>query len=131
MENASIASMQDFLEISFKEISNDKVIATMPVSHRTCQVNGFLNGGASLALCEICAGTGSLHFLKNSKEMALGIQVSANHLKTAYLNELVTCIATPIKLGKTLHIWEAIIKNDKDEYICKATVTNMVVAKTK
>ena len=77
----SASSMQDFLGISFTKITEKELIATMTVTERTSQVHGFLNGGASLALCEICAGTLSLHILKNTDKTALGIQVSANHLK--------------------------------------------------
>ena len=127
MDQFVSSSMQDFLEISFLEISDKEVIAKMPVSIKTCQVHGFLNGGASLALCEIAAGTFSLHLLKNTGKTALGVQVSGNHLKTARLGETVICKAEPIKIGKSLHVFDVKVLNENHQILCKATVTNMVV----
>ena len=126
--NQPISSMQDFMEISFLEISDKELKATMPVTEKTCQVHGFLNGGASLALCEICAGTFSLHLLKDTGKTALGVQVSGNHLKTACLGENVICEVVPIKIGKSLHVFDARVLNKNHEIVCKATVTNMVVS---
>lgn len=123
----SASSMQDFLGISFTKITEKELIATMPVTESTSQVHGFLNGGASLALCEICAGTLSLHILKNTDKTALGVQVSANHLKTANLGETVTCRVLPVKIGNSLHVFDVLVLNARDEILCKASVTNMVV----
>ena len=131
MELSVSSSMQDFLGISFTHITEKELTATMPVNERTCQVHGFLNGGASLALCEICAGTLSLHLLKNTGKTALGVQVSANHLKTAKSGETVTCKVTPVKIGNSLHVFDALVLNKNNEILCRASVTNMVVTLNK
>lgn len=122
-------SMQDFMGIEFLGVENNVLKAKMQVTERTCQVHGLLNGGASLALCEICAGYLSLELLKGSDKTALGVQVSANHVKSAPLGATVYCIVTPAKAGSRLHVMDCRVVNELDELLCKATVTNMVIKK--
>lgn len=121
------SSMLDHLEISFVSITDEVLTAQMPVTEKTCQVHGFLNGGASLALCEICAGAYSRHFLKGTGKAALGVQVSGNHLHTARLGEIVTCRVTPIKLGSRMHVFQAQVLNAEGTLLSHCTVANMVV----
>lgn len=120
-------TMQDFLGIKFLSSDHKKLIASMQVTERSSQVHGLLNGGASLALCEICAGTMSLKLLEGTEYTALGAQVSANHLRSAPLGAIVRCIVTPLKTGSRLHVMDCKVVNEKDEVLCSATVTNMVV----
>ena len=59
-------SMGEHLGIKFITMEEGKVVATMPVDHRTCQPFGLLNGGASLALAEMVAGHGSVPLCSNA-----------------------------------------------------------------
>ena len=52
-------SMIGFLGIKFTDVKSDSIHATMPVNIKTSQPNGWLHGGASLALAESLAGAGS------------------------------------------------------------------------
>ncbi|MBU3826986.1 MAG: PaaI family thioesterase [Candidatus Anaerobiospirillum merdipullorum] len=120
------SAMHDFLSISVQEISATHLVATMPVTERTCQPCGLLCGGASLALAEICAGMYSQHLLQGSDEMALGIQVNGHHLHVAHLGEIVSCEITPLSCGKTLHVLQAKISNASGTLVCEATITNLI-----
>ncbi|MCX7985693.1 MAG: hotdog fold thioesterase, partial [Bacteroidales bacterium] len=68
------------LEIKFTEISDEKIIATMPVDHRTIQPMGLLHGGAILALMETVGSAGSFLLIDEKKYGAVGIEVNANHV---------------------------------------------------
>lgn len=123
--------MWDFLQIKTLCVTEQELIATMPVTEHTCQIYGLLNGGASLALCENCAGAFSVHLLElqglSRTTVALGISVSGQHLSTAALGETVTCTVTPLRTGKKLHVLEATVRNAKQQIVCRATVTNMLL----
>ena len=108
-------TMQDFLGIKFLSSDHKKLIASMQVTERSSQVHGLL------------AGTLSLKLLEGTEYTALGAQVSANHLRSAPLGATVRCIVTPLKTGSRLHVMDCKVVNEKDEVLCSATVTNMVV----
>ena len=126
MVQPQIPSMQDFLGIRVTELSPSGLCATMPVTERSSQIHGLLNGGASLAMCEICSGTLSEYLLKGTGKIALGISVSASHLNTARLGETVTCTVRPVKIGRRLHVTEAEIRNGAAVILCRATLTHLI-----
>jgi len=58
----------DALGIEIVEVSNDKVVATMPVHDATKQPFGQLHGGASVVLAETVASVGSWNLLDMENE---------------------------------------------------------------
>ena len=120
--------MSEHLGIRFMTVEEGKVIATMPVDHRTCQQFGILNGGASLALAETVAGHGSI-LLCTHNEMPCGIQVSANHVRMVKVEEgaYVKATGTLIHRGRTTHIWNIDITNPEGKLISTARVVNQIV----
>lgn len=98
--------------------------ATMTVDERTCQPYGTLNGGASLALAENLAGVGSQALCHGCK--CIGINVTAQHVKTALLGDTVTATATIIHRGHTLHVWRVDIKDSTGDIVSTINVTNFI-----
>lgn len=123
-------SMGEQLGIKFISVDDGKVVATMPVDHRTCQPFGILNGGASLALAEMVAGHGSVP-LCTTNEMPCGIQVSANHVGMVKVQEGAYVIAkgTLIHRGRTSHIWNVDIFTPDNKLISTARIVNQIVKK--
>ncbi len=69
------------LGIEITEIGDDFVRGTMPVDHRTHQVFGLLHGGASVAFAETLGGIGSMLTLDGDKQITVGQEINANHLR--------------------------------------------------
>ena len=103
----------------------DTLIAKMAVDYRNKQPFGFLAGGASLALAENLAGIGSMGACPG--KMAMGINVSGNHVKAMPYGGTVTAYGKLVHKGRTLHVWHIDVKNDDDELISTVQVTNYVV----
>lgn len=117
------------LGISFIESESDEIVkATMPVDHRTCQPFGFLNGGASLALAESIAGHGS-SMICPEDSYAAGVQVSANHISSVPVGQIVTGIGTLIHKGKSSHIWNIDIMSQDNKLVSTVRVVNFVYTK--
>lgn len=114
------------LGIVFLPPEKDFVRATMPADDRTCQPFGLLSGGASLALAEAVAGYGSC-LLCDKGELAVGIQVSASHLRTVPKGKTVTATGTVLHKGKTTHVWNVDIHDDMGRLISTARVTNQII----
>lgn len=119
-------SMGENLGIEFIQMEEGLVKARMPVDHRTCQPFGVLNGGASLALAEMMAGHGSVP-LCTAAEMPCGIQVSANHVSMVPVGESVIGTAQLIHRGRTIHVWNVDIRNEKGKLVSTVRVTNQIV----
>lgn len=123
-------TMVDHLGITFTEIGDDYLKATMPVNSKTIQPQGLLHGGASVALAETLGSVASW-FVGDPKKMkgAVGVEINANHLSSAKEGDLITGIVRPIKLGKTLHVWEIKMYNKAEKLCCISRFTAMLLMK--
>ena len=122
--------MVEALGIEFLEIGDDFISARMPVDHRTHQPMGILHGGASVALAETLGSVASTLLIDLSRYNCVGIEINANHLKTAR-NGYVTGKATPIHIGKKTHIWEIKINNESNDLVCISRLTAMIIERKK
>lgn len=117
------------IEILYAE--EGMVKASMPVDERTsrpCEPKDILNGGASLALAETAAGYGSLAICSD-QEMAVGIQISANHVSMVSIGQTVYATGKLIHKGKTQHVWNIDITNKEGKLVSTARVVNLIVKK--
>lgn len=116
------------LGIEFQEVGPNFIKATMPVDHRTVQPAGLLHGGISVALAESLGSVASAYCNEDSSLMPVGIEINANHLRSAREGS-VTGVCRPIHLGRTMHVWETQITNDKNQLICISRLTVTLVKK--
>ena len=123
-------SMIGFLGINFFDINPTSIKATMPVSNKTSQPNGFLHGVASLVLAESLAGAGSYLLIDRDKYNAFGLQVSGNHISTCK-SGILYADAQLIHKGNTTHVWEVRITDEEEKLISVVRVTNMVTKRMK
>ncbi len=100
----------------------------MPVDHRTVQPMGLLHGGASVTLAESLGSLASLMTVDMEKQIVVGLEINANHIK-ATREGFVYGITKPIHLGRSTHVWEIKIYNEKDQLTCISRITNAVLEK--
>ena len=117
-------SMVDHLGIEFISINKDSIGAKMPVTDRCRQPYGVLHGGASAALAETVASVGSHFLVSHDNKKALGVEVTAQHLKSV-TEGVIFANARLVKKGQTLHTWLIDISNDKGDLIC---ISKMIIA---
>lgn len=123
-------TMCEALDMKFVEMGDDYIKATMPVDRRTKQPAGLLHGGASVALAESLGSIASALCLKSPDKMPVGIEINANHLKSA-TSGLVTGTCKPVRVGQTMHVWNIEIHNEKKELVCVSRLTVMIVDRKK
>jgi 1,4-dihydroxy-2-naphthoyl-CoA hydrolase len=120
-------TLVEWLGIEITEIGGDFIRAKMPVDHRTRQPMGLLHGGASVVLSESLGSVASWLVAGADATSVVGIEVNANHLKTAK-EGYVFSITRPIKLGKTLHVWNTEVFDEKENLICVSRLTVMILS---
>ncbi len=118
----------EWLGIEFQQLDPEELIATMPVDHRTHQPAGLLHGGASVALAETVASIGSWLAIDLEKQMAVGLEINANHVRSV-TSGFVKATAKPLHLGRSTHLWEVKITDEKDRLVCISRCTVAVLNK--
>lgn len=119
-------TMMDILGIRFSAFGEDYLCATMPVDARTHQPFGLLHGGASVALAETVGSTAALLTLDPERELAVGLDINANHLRGVRDGQ-VTGTARAFHLGRSTQVWEIRIVDADDRLISIARLTMAVV----
>jgi 1,4-dihydroxy-2-naphthoyl-CoA hydrolase len=114
------------LGIELKELTTQRVIATMPVDDRTRQPFGILHGGASVALAETIASLGACMNIDLETTSAVGLEINANHLR-AKTEGVVTGTGTPIHVGRSTQVWEVRIVDEQSRPVCVSRCTLAVV----
>lgn len=121
-------NISDVVGIEFVSISKQKVVARMPVDHRTRQPFGILHGGASVLLAETVCSVGGWLNVDRHTQAAVGLEINANHLRPVR-NGHVVATGVPIHLGTTTQVWEIRITDDKDKLVCISRCTIAVIKK--
>jgi uncharacterized domain 1 len=120
--------MAGVLGIEITTLSADKVVATMPVDQRTQQPFGLLHGGASAALAETVASLGAYMNVDQETQAAVGVELNANHLR-GKTEGIVTATATPVRRGRTIHVWDIKIEDEESRLVCVSRCTLAIVNK--
>jgi 1,4-dihydroxy-2-naphthoyl-CoA hydrolase len=119
-------NLADHLGMELKELTAERVVATMPVDERTRQPFGILHGGASVALAETLASLGATMNVDLERFMVVGVEINANHLR-AKKDGIVTGTGTPIHVGRSTQVWEVRIVDETQRPICVSRCTLAVV----
>jgi len=118
------------LNIEYVDAGEDFLVATMPVNPSVHQPMGLLHGGATVALAESVGSAASMLFVNSDLFEVRGIEIAANHLKSKR-DGIVTATATIIHKGKSIHLWEIRIVDEKGSLVSLCKLTNMVLPKRK
>jgi 1,4-dihydroxy-2-naphthoyl-CoA hydrolase len=123
-------TMNDYLGIKFTEIGDDYLTATMPVDHTTIQPAGILHGGANVTLAETLGSVAATLCVDTNEFMCVGLEINANHIKSVS-SGIVKGITKPIHIGRSTHVWEIKIYDEKENLTCVSRITMAVINKRK
>jgi len=126
INNTREGSVWNVLDIKLVEAKKDRVVATMPIGPNHRQQIGYLHGGVSVVLAESLASLGSVLNIDAEKQMALGLEINANHLRPKRDGTL-TGVAVPITRGRTTHVWDIRITDEQDKLVCISRCTVAIV----
>jgi uncharacterized protein (TIGR00369 family) len=119
------SGVQATLGIKVGSISAERVVLSMPVGPAVHQPAGLLHGGVSALLAETAASIGSGAAAPPGK-MIVGIELSASHLR-GMTEGILTADATPIRLGRSVHVWHISLTDQDGRLICDAKCTVAVM----
>lgn len=99
--------------------------ATMPVDSRVYQPMQILHGGATVALAESVGSAASQMLIDRKTELAVGAEISANHLKSARTGLLIAT-AECVHRGKSSHLFHIRVENQQGELISMVKLLNFI-----
>ena len=121
-------TMTDHLGIKITDYGNNYICGKMPVDHRTKQPYGLLHGGASVALAETLGSIGAGMQIDYNNQSVVGIEINASHLKSIKKG-WVYGRAQPLRVGKTIQVWDINITDKDDNLICVSRLTLAIIKK--
>lgn len=121
-------TLMETLDITYTEIGEDYLVATMPVNSKVHQPMGLLHGGASVALAESVGSAASLHFLGNTGQDVRGLEINANHVRSIR-EGVVTATAKILHKGRTTLLWEIRIEDESNRLISLCKLTCIILSK--
>jgi 1,4-dihydroxy-2-naphthoyl-CoA hydrolase len=121
-------TLNETFGIEITEIGDDYLVGTMPVNHTNVQPYRILHGGANVCLAETLGSIASTLCIEDlATHTAVGIEVNANHLRSVKEGGMVTGVCRPVRVGRTLHVWNIEISDQNGALTCVSRLTVSVV----
>ncbi len=113
------------LGIEFLEVGDDFIRARAPVDARTRQPMGILHGGISVLVAEMLGSCGAA-CASPPGFRAMGLEINANHIRSVS-EGWVTGVSRPLHIGRSTHVWQIDLTNDKGQLTCVSRITMSIL----
>lgn len=124
----SANTMAEMMEVTFTEIGDNYLKATMPVTDKVKQPYGLLHGGASAALAETIGSVASWLCIDRAKQICVGMEINCNHIR-GKKEGIVTATVAPLHIGATTHVWDIKIHDEREKLVCVSRLTVAILKK--
>ena len=118
-------SVNDVLGVEHLLVTPEKVIVRIAVNEKTHQPFGILHGGVSALLAEGAASVGGAVSIPPGK-IVVGTELNCSHLRSVSSGHI-TATATPIRKGRSVHVWAIDVHDDDNRLICVSRCTLQVL----
>lgn len=118
----SEGTIHESLGVTVLEATADKVVVSMPVGPTVHQPFGLLHGGASAVIAESAASIGAYLNCDPATQYAVGVDLNITHL-SAKRSGTVVATATPIRKGRSVHVWGIDIVDEQGKAIAVSRCT--------
>ncbi|MGD0853414.1 MAG: PaaI family thioesterase [Acidimicrobiales bacterium] len=113
------------LGVVVTHVSPEKVVLQVEVGPKVHQAAGILHGGVSALMAEGAASIGGAVSV-GPGEIVVGTELNCSHLRSMTTGTL-TATATPIRKGRTVHVWGIELTDESDRMICIARCSLQVL----
>jgi uncharacterized protein (TIGR00369 family) len=118
-------NVHGLLGVTIVEANPDKVILQVEVGPKVHQPYGLLHGGVSALLAESAASIGGAINVRPDY-IVVGTEINCSHLRSMSSGVL-TATATPVRLGRRVHVWVIDLTDQDGRQICVARCTLLVL----
>lgn len=106
--------------------TRERVVGSVEIGPRHLQPAGIVHGGVYCTIVESLASMGAFLNVADEGKLVAGIE---NH--TSFLRSIgsgtVTGVAVPVNVGRTTHLWDVEVRDDKQRLVAKGSVRMAVL----
>lgn len=113
------------LGIRVVELSPERVVMQVEVGPKVHQPYGILHGGVSALMAEGAASIGGAVSV-GADQIVVGTELNCSHLRPMRSGVL-TATATPVRKGRSVHVWAIELTDEDDRMICISRCTLQVM----
>jgi len=127
---ADLADALPFAALLGVDISNaepDEVIGAMQVRPDLCTAGDRLHGGALMAFADSLAGIGAFLNLPDGAEGTTTVESKTNFTGAAPVGAVLTGVATPLKVGRRVSVWQTRITTENSNLVGLVIQTQLVL----
>ncbi len=122
----SVNTMSGFLGVEIIEIGDDYIKGIMPVTPNILQPMGLVHGGANVAFAETLGSFAAGLVVNRETQYVVGQEINANHLR-GVREGTITGIAKSVYIGRTSHVWEIKLYDDRKKLTCISRITMAIL----
>ena len=119
-------NVNGLLGVRVTAVGDDFLEGEMPVDERHVQPFGIIHGGVSVVLAETLGSLASVMCCEPGLG-AVGLEVNANHLRPVPKGQVVRARCTPVRLGRTVHVWNIELRREDGELSCVSRLTTAII----
>ena len=112
--------------VEVTEATKERVTATLVIRPDLCTAGHIMHGGAVMAFADAVGAIGAVLSLPEGKGTTT-IESKTNFLGAGPEGETVTAVATPVKIGVRLSVWQTRITRADGKDVALVTQTQLVL----
>ncbi|MEO1041281.1 MAG: PaaI family thioesterase [Pseudomonadota bacterium] len=104
-----------------------RIEGRLTVREDLCTTGGILHGGAIMSLADGLGAIGAFMNLPDGAGGTTTIESKTNFLGAAPQGTTVIAVATPVKIGRRLSVWQTAIRQEDGSDVALVTQTQLVL----
>jgi 1,4-dihydroxy-2-naphthoyl-CoA hydrolase len=119
-------SLPELLGVELVSMESGQLVGRLPVRPILLAPNGFLHAASVIGLADTCCGYACIAHLPEGASSFTTVELKSNFVGTAR-DGTITAKATAVHLGRSTHVWDAIVTNDAGKTIALFRCTQMIL----
>ena len=108
--NFSKDHFPEYCHINIVSVEENRLVAEMPIHKEHFAPNGFVHAGSLVTLADSAAGYACVAHLPEGAKSFTTVELKTNFTGAVREGTLI-CESVPVHLGRTTHVWDAIISS--------------------
>src|SRR5579863_8368839 len=119
-------TLPELLGIRITNLAEGTLTGELTVRSELLVPNGFLHAATVVGLADTCCGYACIAHLPEGAKNFTTIELKSNHVGTAR-DGVIMAKATAVHLGRSTHVWDAIVTNGEGKTIALFRCTQMIL----
>jgi 1,4-dihydroxy-2-naphthoyl-CoA hydrolase len=126
LRNRQRGRLPELLGVELVSLESGVLVGQLPVRPILLAPNGFLHAASVIGLADTCCGYACIAHLPEGATNFTTVELKSNHVGTAR-DGTITARASAVHLGRTTHVWDAIVTSGEGKTIALFRCTQMIL----